>query len=330
MSAYNSEKIIFDTLAGNMQHSDRTIVVDGGSMDGTCSEVARFNESYSANVRLEKMKNYSRRIGALKKGVEALTAEGTEYALLLDDDTLLMNSHEGILRACEKIRDKGYSAATFRRIPRNNSSIVEKMQAMEFNTVNAMNLFLNGAKKQRNLRGEGGLYEINALLEALDLHSGSWDGEDHELTCILQENGNKSTYFNDIIIKPTVPETLSKRIMQSRRWERGAIKTNIKKRDYLAKNMSGLNRLSLVQAAEMCNYLTFGAAQAAFGVAANIYYLLSDGKKEDALLLPLFPIYTMGDNILSKSLALYDIAKDGIAEETAKAKAGFSKSSLAE
>lgn len=71
----------------------------------------------------------------------------------------------------------------------------------------------------------------------------------------------------------------------------------------------------------MLNYLTCGAAQAAFGVAANIYSILSGGRKENTLLLPLFPMYTMGVNISSKALACYDLIKDRLAEETAESPA---------
>jgi len=310
IAAYNAGEKILDTLRKNSSHADDIIVVDDCSTDNTFQEVERFNKVYSKNVDVYRLPVNSHKVGAVREGVEQAHNMGADYIITLDDDTVLLNTPEELYAACNKMEKENYAGASFKMKPLKPSNLVEKLQAMEYETHDYVKKYLSGSGTQRCINGAGGIFKIDPLRDLLMKQGQDHDNDDLVVTYELQKNGYKLGYFPELLIETSVPDTLAKKVRQNRRWELGSMKTMGKYKDFMISKAKERNKLSLVNGAEALDHITLGVTRSILDTAVALYSAIAEKNKEKLMLLPAYVPYTVGMYALSKGLAWGDIAKD--------------------
>ena len=325
MAAYNAEPRIHNTLNRNKTHVSNLTVVNDGSTDLTSEEVLRFNAETGLEVELFEVPINKKKVGAVRDFVESLPSS-TKHVVLMDDDSHITTGKHSIVQSQDRMATRNLVGGTFRLNVYNPSNVIEKLQSLEYSIGNGMRRVLGAKGFQRCVPGAAGIYQRDALEDVLESHSGDHDGDDFEITYSLLEKGHDLGYLPDVTVETKVPSTIGELIQQRRRWERGAIKTNWRKRKFLGKNILKGNRLSLLQATEVGSHALLPAgiaAAAAIGgtsIAPAIIptfviggALLAAGKKRKEMtnigMLPLLPVYHMAVALPSRALAYWDGVK---------------------
>jgi len=179
---------------------------------------------------------------------------------LLDGDSFIVSNDpaitvkEGIQQAKDYLQEQGASGFGFMAIPYTfkKTKLIHKIQYYEYLAARSMHHILNRTGTLRCIPGAGGIFRSNALIEALQRHSLEHDGDDMEITAILQGLGYKLGYCNKFIsVLTIVPDSWLKLIRQRIRWRRGALKTYYYCWPFYSNQIKGLHGVGLLCCYEM-------------------------------------------------------------------------------
>lgn len=265
--AYNEESVIYNTLKSNLKHASEIVVIDDRSTDKTWSEIKRFSKDFpTAKIKKVRMKSNGKKVLSIKSVLKALP-HSIKYIILLDADSTLHASQTDLVKACKKLEENNFGAASFKIMVKNKDTILGKIFDIESHIREFLNSFVSKCYKLRCVPGGGSVFKRAILENALKRHSGEFFGEDLETTAIVMENEHKIGYFPKIVSKTIVPSTILNVLKQRIRWEAGAMRVYIQKLNFYLENFLEFNRYSFLWLLEIMGWMLFPFFL--FGVLTN-------------------------------------------------------------
>jgi len=161
------------------------------------------------------------------------------------------------------------------------SSFMEKVNYAHFTWLRSVSAFV-----AKSVPGGGGGYSLPYLVRALKKHSGVFETDDAELSAILRENKNTKFKFfasKTLRVITDMPEKISDKWTQSRRWAGGAFQMLRKYGRDLPKGMYGTTVKAMIV------YALLSYAVPVFAIKPLIELIIMDGL---SMLIPMGIFYS--------------------------------------
>jgi len=213
----------------------KIVICDDDSADHSLAEAQSIAQTHRNIVLVENRPN-GKKIGAIKTGLLSVT---TPYVLLLDADSGIIEITQCYLDALvTKMQDQGITAIGFKIRPP-ATSLLEYLQTLEYL------LFTDGLRRLLGipvcLVGIGALWKVDDLKAILARHSGTFEGDDLEITILATMLSFKIVYeAHGIFVTTKLKRNLGELIRQRAYiWDVGLIRTLLDTRSILNVNWTG-------------------------------------------------------------------------------------------
>jgi poly-beta-1,6 N-acetyl-D-glucosamine synthase len=229
---YNEEKTIVDTIKSvyNIDYSNikEVFVVNDGSKDNTSLAVRKILNKYK-NLKLIDKEN-SGKADSINQTLKKCTGE---LVVVLDADSYAFK--ESFKKMVGYFDDEKVGAVTAMCTPRNRSTLLEKLQVIEYKVIAFTRKLLEFIDSIYVVPGTAGMYRRKALEEI-----GGFDTknitEDIEATWHLAKNGWKIRMCLSASVTTEVPNKLKPWYRQRRRWALGGLQCISKYKSYIFQN----------------------------------------------------------------------------------------------
>lgn len=249
VSAYNEEELIHVVLESlrEVEYSNlEVMIVDDKSTDLTLSKLFEIKEKYpdwDALKIIEQPENQGK-AAALNRALSLITGE---YMLVLDADSYL--DSQAVKHLLKELRSRpNAGAVTGRPVVRNRSTLLGKLQTMEYLSV------IDAIKRTQSylfgtimtVSGVIVMYRVQALKDI-----GGFDAEimteDIDITWRLYRKNWDVLYNTDALSYILVPEKVFSLLKQRRRWAIGGLEVLIKNVKPVITNGHARHRLLLLE-----------------------------------------------------------------------------------
>ncbi|MHC9531918.1 glycosyltransferase [Dellaglioa sp. L3N] len=232
--AYNESDTIAETVAGLVEltyENYEIILINDKSQDDTVSKMYQLKRQYTQEkIRILNLKVNGGKARALNT---ALKKTNSNYILVIDSDSYIQSDAlEYLVKTI--LSDKKIGAVTGRPIVRNRTTLLGRVQTLEYTSIianikEAQSFFMN---QIMTLSGVISFYRTEAVES-----SGGWDEaamtEDIDATWKLYQQGWKIKYEPKAICWILVPKTIRGLIKQRTRWSVGGLEVLVKNRKIL-------------------------------------------------------------------------------------------------
>ncbi|HOU35908.1 MAG TPA: HAD-IA family hydrolase, partial [Candidatus Omnitrophota bacterium] len=266
---YNEAKNIrhIVELAREYGYLGQCLFIDDGSTDATADILRELSETRGINAFFGTRNR--KKIGQIKAALDSLSENHKlpRRVILIDGDSFLWTRDGSALTIKNKLRDifilmdrNDWQAVGLKDVPYldRGSGMLQQVQYYEYISDRMLHTIFCRHGNMRCIPGAGGVFNTAPLMRALGNHSLDHDGDDMEVTVLLQQHGYRVGYFNDDLeIKTIVPSTLRRLFSQRIRWRRGALKTYMRYRGFYWQEIKKGSALGIYSLVEMTRYVTF-------------------------------------------------------------------------
>lgn len=223
--AYNEEKNIVNclkTAVTAMRPCDQLIVVDDGSSDRTSYEVSNFFKSQQERCLLLKRPTNMGKVSALN---HALSHAQGHFIVTIDADTMI--SPESIKRMIALAESQDLDAVASYLAVHCPKNIIQKLQAMEYQSLARNRLFLSSLRSLMMLPGAFHMIKKESL-QMMGGYSSDTLAEDLDAALTILNGGGKIALSDQACGHTIAPASMKQLFHQRYRWTLGTIQAYFK------------------------------------------------------------------------------------------------------
>ncbi|MBF0571506.1 MAG: glycosyltransferase family 2 protein [Candidatus Omnitrophica bacterium] len=236
-------------------HLDKITFVDDASTDNGLTR--GILERYEAleGIKVLYLKENKKKEGAIREVLEIMNREGKlpDKIILLDSDSVFDSREKGkdlqdiINQASAYMDDKNIAGLALRvdELLPERPNLLEKLQYAEYTGVRWWNRMSSKQGQLWVINGPGGMFRGNLLLDILRNMQPDFETGDLLITVNLMKRNYQVGYYNDIVVKTIVPNTIKALFKQRQRWERGTTKVLVNERGFYLKQFKDRKTLPI-------------------------------------------------------------------------------------